>query len=326
MPYNLWDIGGSFAASPNRDVDAQAHILRSAIHQHGLSVQIEHEGGFTVSPDLELQLGPIAGAESEGNLRVLATWINQIMEASRSLTRAQFRDSIRPYVQDGNRSVESALRNLNAGSVASMLDFMLAFIGKDIKLPLRLLNLAQDNTDYGFDPEMSYSEVETGTFHTLQVLGENQSIRTYGVYLEDAPVVRRYLRYIDSLAKPFGMRLVYCPKEFNHLEEISTPVRPTWTRENGQVVRQIHSDRYKLLYVVFTFDYSMFRNSTVVETEVQPGQTPRRGIDMDYTPILVDNLHSIVAVLRNLGSFASCKLYYKDYLNSVRSSQAAQSS
>jgi hypothetical protein len=325
MSYTLWEIGGSILNGVDKELNANAAPLAAAVHEHGLKVKPNTDGTFQLIPDAGSLSNVLGGAETDSNLRTLSNYLAGMRNFATSLTRAAFRHSILNHVQDGNRSVESALRNLNPG-IQNMLSFMTAFMGKDVKHPLRFMSSSQNSTDYGYDPELIYSDEETGTYHTLQTLGENQAWNTWSTYLEDTPSVRRYLRYIDSIASRNGIRVVYCPKEFNHLDELSTPVRPTWAMDGERVVRQVRSDRYKLLFVSLTFDYGMFRDLTVIETDVQPGQRARAAGQMDFSPIFVDNLNAIVKVLTTLGSFAAWKIYYKDFRNSARSSQAVQSS
>ena len=325
MPYALWELSGSVFQGNVREDNARAQTLLGAIHEHGLKVRPDPNGEFQVAADLDTLMGALSSGETEGNLRLLNNYLSCIRSAGTSIERALFRHNVLPYVQESNRSVDSALRNLNPG-ITNKLQFMISFVGKDIKHPLRFLEIAKVHSDYGMDPEITYSEAETGTYHTLQQLGSNEQWDTWSAYIEDSPVVRRYLRYIDSLASRYGMRLVYCPKEFTHIDEVITPARPTWNVQGGQARRVIRSDRYKLLYVSLAFDYSMFRDHTILETEAQPGQRARTASSMEYSPIFIDNLGGIAKVLTTLGSFAACKLYYKDFRNSTRSSQAAPSS
>lgn len=324
MAHALWE-NSSLMHNSSREESANAISLISAIHEHGLLVRPNPDGTFQLASDIDSAVGSLGGAETDHNLRTLQNWLNAMRNASLYIERAAFRSAILPHVQEGNRSVESALRNMQSG-VGHMLNFMLQFMGKDVKHPLRFLMYSSATTDYGQDPNLVYTDEETGTYHTLQALGENQAWATWSTYLEDTPTVRRYIRYVDAIARRSGMRVVYCPKEFNHLEELSTPARPTWARHGAEMVRQVQSDRYKLLYVSLAFDYNVFRDLTVIETEAQPGQRYRQASSMDYSPIFVDNLDGIAKVITTLGSFAACKIYYKDFRNSTRSSQADPSS
>lgn len=320
MSYALYEIGGS---AFSRNPPASANALAEAIHTNGLGLRLNLDGSFE-TVDAAAMTDTLGGAETDNNLRVLSNYFSQLRNLAIVITRNQFRENVVDYVQSGNRSVESALRNLQNG-IPNMLEFLRNFTGKDIKLPVKYLWQAQGQTDYGQDPELTYSDVETGTYHTLQELGTNQMVKTWSTYLEDTPSLRRYLRYVDSLARQFGMRVVYCPKQFQHIEELTNvPARPNWRNDGNRVVRQVQANRFSVLYVSLSFDYEMFADLTTVETEVQPGQRRRTGDTMDYTPIFVDNLAAIVKVLTTIGSFAACKIYYKDYRNSVRSSQAAQ--
>lgn len=320
MSYAIYEIGGSaFSGNPQ----ASANALVEAIHTNGLGLRLNLDGSFE-TVDSATMTDTLGGAETDNNLRILSNYFNQLRNLAIVITRNQFRENVADYVQSGNRSVESALRNLQNG-IPNMLEFLRNFTGKDIKLPVKYLWQAQGQTDYGQDPELTYSDVETGTYHTLQELGTNQMVKTWSTYLEDTPSLRRYLRYVDSLARQFGMRVVYCPKQFQHIEELTNvPARPNWRNDGNRVVRQVQANRFSVLYVSLSFNYEMFADLTTVETEVQPGQRRRTGDTMDYAPIFVDNLAAIVKVLTTIGSFAACKIYYKDYRNSVRSSQAAQ--
>lgn len=320
MSYAIYEIGGSaFSGNPR----ASANALVEAIHTNGLGLRLNLDGSFE-TVDSATMTDTLGGAETDNNLRILSNYFNQLRNLAIVITRNQFRENVADYVQSGNRSVESALRNLQNG-IPNMLEFLRNFTGKDIKLPVKYLWQAQGQTDYGQDPELTYSDVETGTYHTLQELGTNQMVKTWSTYLEDTPSLRRYLRYVDSLARQFGMRVVYCPKQFQHIEELTNvPARPNWRNDGNRVVRQVQANRFSVLYVSLSFNYEMFADLTTVETEVQPGQRRRTGDTMDYAPIFVDNLAAIVKVLTTIGSFAACKIYYKDYRNSVRSSQAAQ--
>lgn len=318
MSYNIHDIGGTIYSNGTSDVNA----LVSAIHTHGLGLSVNIDGTFTPR-DPGVTIDALGGVESDYGLRALTSQLNQLRNLATSIVRQQFRQNVLEYVQQGNRSVDSALRNLSYGT-NNMLDFLRNFVGKDIKLPVRYLWQGSTNTDYGRDPELIYTEEQTGNYHTLQDFGSNETQIGWCTYLEDTPTVRRYLRYVDHVARQSGMRVLYCPKEFNHLDELtSTPARPSWNNRDGAIVRSVRDQRYKLLFVSLFFDYQMFRHLTVIETTAQPGQRPRQAAQMDYGPIFVDNLAGIVKVLTTIGSFAACKIYYKDYRNSARSSQAA---
>lgn len=320
MSYNLNDIGGSIYSNGNAsDVNA----LVSAIHTYGLGLSVNTDGTFTPQ-DPGITIDALGGVESEYGLRSLTSQFNQLRNLATTIVRQQFRQNVQEFVQQGNRSVDSALRNLNFGT-HNFLEFLRNFVGKDIKLPVKYLWQSSVSYDHGRDPAMTYTDEQTGTYHTLQDLGRNEAHTGWSTYLEDTPTVRRYLRYVDHVARQSGMRVLYCPKEFNHLEELTTtPARPTWNERDGAIVRAVRNQRYKLLYVSLFFDYQMFRDLTIIETTVQPGQRPRQASQMDYGPIFVDNLAGIVKVLTTIGGFAACKIYYKDYRNSVRSSQAAQ--
>jgi hypothetical protein len=320
MSYDIHEIDGSIF---NVGTPASANSLVEAIHANGLGLKINLDGSFTPSP-ASVCIDALGGAENDSNLRLLTAQMSQLRNLATYVIRQQFRQNVLEYVQSGNRSVESALRNLCTG-VNNMLDFLRNFLGKDIKLPVKYLWMSNTSTDYGREPELIYTEEQTGNYHTLQELGQNQAYAGWSTYLEDTPTLRRYLRFIDSVARQSGMRVLYCPKEFNHPDELAgTPTRPNWTQQNGAVVRSIRDQRYKALFVSLFFDYTMFRDLTVIETDAQPGQRPRPANQMDYGPIFVDNLASIVKVLTTIGGFAACKIYYKDYRNSARSSQAAQ--
>lgn len=320
MSYDIYEIGGSVF---NVGTPASANSLVEAIHANGLGLKLNMDGSFHPC-ESSVCIDALGGAENDSNLRLLTAQMSQLRNLATYVIRQQFRQNVLDYVQAGNRSVDSALRNLAFG-VNNMLEFLRNFLGKDIKLPVKYLWLSNTQTDYGRDPELIYTEEQTGTYHTLQMLGNNQAYAGWSTYLEDTPTVRRYLRFIDSLAQQSGMRVLYCPKEFNHLDELAgTPTRPNWTLQDGAVVRTIRNQRHKALFVSLFFDYTMFRNLTVIETDAQPGQRPRPANQMDYGPIFVDNLASIVKVLTTIGGFAVCKIYYKDYRNSARSSQAAQ--
>lgn len=324
MALALWE-NSSLLHNGTKEENANAIPLIQAIHQHGLKVRPNSDGTFQIADSIDSMTGILGGAETDNNLRNMQNMLNGMRNAMLYIHRAAFKHAITPYVQDGNRSVESAMRNMPTG-IGHMLTFMKNFMGKDVKNPLRFFEIAQGSSDYGQDPELVYTDEQTGTYHTLQELGENQAWTTWSTYLEDTPSVRRYIRYVDFLARRFGIRVVYCPKEFNHLDELSTPARPTWTRNGVRMERQVQSNRYKVLFLSLAFDFNMFRELTVVETTVQPGQRMRAANTMDYSPIFVDNLNSIAKVIITLGGFTACKIYYKDFRASTRSSQAAQSS
>lgn len=320
MAYNIHDIGSSIYGN---GTPADVNALVAAIHTHGLGLTVNVDGSFTPC-DPSITVDALGGAETDYGLRALTSQINQLRNMATSIVRQQFRQNVQEFVQQGNRSVDSALRNLSYGT-NSMLDFLRNFVGKDIKLPVKYLWQSSTQNDHGRDPELVYTEEQTGTYHTLQDLGQNETQNGWSTYLEDTPTVRRYLRFVDHVARQSGMRVLYCPKEFNHLEELTTtPVRPAWNQRDGAVVRAVRDQRYKLLFVSLFFDYQMFRDLTVIETAAQPGQRPRQAINMDYGPIFVDNLAGIVKVLTTIGGFAACKIYYKDYRNFARSLQAAR--
>lgn len=322
--YPLWNVRSDVFNELTPERIAKVVPLRNALAEHGLKIRIGSNGDFTTPAEHGPEMETLGGAETENNLRNLQSYLNNMRNFVSYANRAHFSAGIEPFVQSTNRSVQSALRNTSA-TISSMLSFMKNFMGRDVKNPVRGLELLNGSIDYGRDPELIYTDDETGTVHTLQTLGENQSWVTWSTHLEDTPLLRRYLRYIDFLASRFGIRLVYCPNSVRNLENGIPAVLPSWHTVNGAVVRQVHSD-YRFLYVTLAFDYTMFSGLTVLETEVQPGQRPRAAMQMDYAPIFLDNLAAIVKVCNTLGGFAACKIYYKDYRNSVRSSQAAPSS
>lgn len=325
MPYSLYEIGSAIFSRSGEQ--ASANALVEAIHTHGLGLTVELTGAFT-PVDADERLESLGGAETEGNLRQLQNYLNQLRNLSLTVTKAQFSQNILGHVQEGNRSVESSLRNLNTG-VNHMLEFIRAFVGKDVKHPIRYLAHSVTRTDYGMADDLEYAEEETGTYHTLQRMGNNQSWHAWGTYLEDTPTLRRYIRYVDSIATRSGMRVVYAPKVLTHAEELTgTPTRPSWHVVDGRVERVIQTGQnpIRILFVSLSFDHNLFAPLTVIETDAQPGQRPRNAEQMDYSPIFVDNLSSIVKVLTTIGSFAACKIYYKGLRNSARSSQAAPSS
>jgi len=323
MSYPLWNSNTTVFHELTPERLTSAVELKDLIHTEGLKARIASDGSLAVTQDLSTEIDALGGAETEANLRQLQQWMNNMRNLMTYTVRAQFAAGIAPFVQSGNRSVESGLRNLNLG-VPNMLGFIRGFMGKDIKHPVKFLGLSASTTDHGRDPDFLYTDEQTGTYHTLQTLGENQAWPVWSTYLEDTPSLRRYIRYVDHLAKRYGMRFVYCPKQFNHMDELGVPARPEWIQQHGQVVRRVQSTRYAVLFVSLAFDYDTFKDLTVLEVESQPGQRPRQAAQMDYGPIFVDNLPSIARVINTIGAFPPCKIYFKDYRNSARSSQAAQ--
>lgn len=323
MSYPIWQINTSVYHELTPERMASAVEFKDLLHVEGLKTRIATDGSLAVTQDLSSEIDTLGGAETEGNLRQLTQYMSNMRNLITYTVRAQFAAGIAPFVQSGNRSVESGLRNLNHG-MSHMLTFMKNFMGKDIKSPVKFLALSSSTTDHGQDPELVYTDAETGTYHTLQTLGENQAWQVWSTYLEDTPSLRRYLRYIDHLAKRYGMRVVYCPKQFNHMDELASPARPEWGRNGDLIVRRVQSTRYSVLYVSLAFDYATFRDLTVLESTSQPGQRPRQAAQMDYSAIFVDNLPAVAQVINTIGAFPPCKIYFKDYRNSRRSSPAAQ--
>lgn len=324
----LWNRGSSSFYEPNAEQDERLNNLPSLIAQHGLAVKLGADATHTIVEDHSVLFDQLGGDESASGLSTLSSWISSMRATAAAITRAQFRHKVTPFVQMDNRSVASHLRNMQMDTtVILLLDFLTAFIGKDIKHPLRTLEIKAVQTDYGQDDDLSYSEAETGTYHTLQRLGENSAWRVYSGYLEDSPLIRRYIRYIDFLASRFGMRLVYCPAGVASVDSIPTqPTRPSWSVVDDRVIRTVRDVQHTFLYVSLTFEYNMFSELTVVESSAQPGQRRADANSMDFTPVFVDNLEGIITVLKTLGSFALCKLYYKDFMTHRRSSPAVQSS
>ena len=317
---SLWNGCSSIYFESDVHRDERAENLTQALPEHGLGLTIFNDGSYA-PVDVDTLIQSLGGGETTSNLNTLSSWLSAIRNTAAMLTRAQFRHRVRGFVQAENRSVCSALRNLgqNGGKMTqNMTDFIVSFVGKDIKHPVRFLKSRSANTDYGRVPELEYSESETGTYHTLQIVGENSAWHTISGYLEDSPLCRRYLRYIDHLASDFGMRLVYCPCGFANLSDIGQPARPNFSEVDGAVIRTQRATDHRLLYVSLTFDYSMFRDLTFVETESQPNQQPQAAHEIDYSPIFVDNLPAIITVMKTLGSFAECKLYYKHYRTHAR--------
>lgn len=320
----LWDIGNAFLSSHNPENNARSEELVNLINTHGLAIQVNTDGYARAEDSLDSLVGLISGAENAVNQHRLTSWLSALRTSAQHITRAQFRHRITPFVQADNRSVQSALRNAETG-VYPMLKLIVSLVGRDVKHPLRLHEVSSQDYNYGYREDVTYRESETGNLHTLQSLQNRENVRIRGGYVEDTPASRRYLRYIDFLAQRFGIRVLYCPKDFAHLEEITTPAFPSLSEYDGELTRNIHSDNYHLLYVAIAFDRTMFESLLTIETDVQPGQQPIRSDQIDYAPIFVDNLESIITVITTLGSFAACKIYYKAYRTQERSSPAARS-
>lgn len=319
--HTLWEISGSLFTQHNHESNARSEALIEAINTHGLSIRVSTNGHTRVESDLDSLIGTISGAETASAQHHLTAWLQNLRSTAKDITRAQFRHRMLEHVQSDNRSVNAKLRNTEC-RVLDMLGTIIGLVGREVKLPIRYHSVRAGSTLYGMSEEVQYSESETGNFHTLQTHGRAEQTNYYGMYVEDTPVSRRYLRYVDFLASRFGIRVLYCPKDFQHIEEICQPSLPTWTVVDDQVVRANHHDNFHLLFVALAFDRQMFESLLTVETEAQPGQTPARDSNVDYTPIFVDNLRAIVTVLTTLGSFAACKIYYKHYRTHARLSPA----
>jgi hypothetical protein len=311
--------------------DALRHLYQEPSDTHNFQAIVEHittdglgvrvnRNGYTDSASTEYNFGPISGGETQQNLNALENWIRYLNMSAEVITLGLFRERLTPHVQADNRSVAAAFNRLNHDSVNAMLSMMVGYIGKDIKLPLRALGpIVNGSWSHYEDPDIRYTEDQTGTYHTLLPQGVSD-VRTISCYLEDQPVVRRYLRYIDSIARRHGIRLVYLPKHFAHLEEIDTVSSPTLHVEDGAMRRRINlPDGYKALFVSLAFDYRAFSHLTLAETAVQPEQRQREPDAMCYGPVFVEYLDSIIQVLKQLGGFSSCKIFYKAFRTHARS-------
>lgn len=322
--YSLWSspIVGHLSSSRIED-DANIEAILAALVENGLGLQIGANMAMRVV-DAEQSYSSLGGAENRQNQATTMAWLGQLKNTAEMLVGSQFRNRIREYVQADNRSVQSALRNIPPTDIRQQFDFITKFVGKDIKQPIRYHTILPDTVNYGEDPELIYSEEQTGTFHTLQRIGNAETWRTWGMYIEDTPASRRYIRYVDFKARQAGMRVVYCPKTVNHLDEISNPARPSWDLQGDRVQRSFQDGSIRLLYVALAFDYSVFRGLTTLETTVQPGQTSPDASRVSFSPIFVDNIDYVIRVLSTLGGFSLCKIFYKGFRDSRRSSPPVQ--
>lgn len=318
----------NMAIQPMDPEDHRAAQVLESLGQVGLGTRVNPNGTVHPQSDVDDAFGAISGAETASNLNTLGHWFSYLNTAVDQLNAALFKEKMVPYVQHDNRSVVAAFSRRGGESVNGMLELMMQFVHKDIKHPVRtLLHInGNDNTiasaDYNhfMDDELVYTEAETGTYHTLlSTAHPADRVRTYSVYLEDTPLVRRYLRYIDSMALRHGVRLVYCPKTFDHLEEIAAATKPTWSVVDDRVIRQHRGTRYRALVVSLAFVYDAFSPLTRVETEVQPNQRAREAQSMNYTPVVTEYLDTFVHVLKQLGAFSVCKIYYKGSRTPARS-------
>lgn len=333
MSYTLFNGHGTQAIhhianrSPNPDDHTCEQILE-ALGQSGLGTRVNAQG-LTAQTDVDDAFAALGGAETSSNLHALNQWFSHLQQSADYLTRGLFKERMIPYIQHDNRSVVAAIgRSSSTDSVNGMLAFIAGYVHKDIKHPIRTLPLQSNNgpsvsvSDYNhqLDDDLQYTEAETGTYHTLISRHHPADrVKTYSVYLEDTPLVRRYLRYIDSIAIRHGVRLVYCPKTFDHLEEVDAVARPTWTCVDDCIIRQHRGTRYRALFVSLAFVYDAFSPLTRVETEVQPNQRVREAQSMTYTPVVVEYLDTFVHVLKQLGAFSVCKIYYKGSRTPARS-------
>lgn len=287
--------------------------MGTQISSTGLSAPVEPNAAF----------GTIGGQETSHNLSTLGQWVNYLNSSAEQITLGLFREALLPHVQADNRSVQAALTRLSRDRIDNLVSLIVNFVNKDIKHPIRTLgtvSLAGASTDHVCNPEIIYTEEQTGTYHTLLQPGNRaSSIMTWSGYLEDTPLVRRYLRYVDHLASPAGIRVVYCPKVFGAMEDLGSISRPSWNVREGEAVRAVQEGPYKALFVSLAFDYNLFGMLTRVETIVQPDQRFRDCTEMNYGPVVVHYLDSFINVLKQLGAFSTCKIYYKAFRPPVRS-------
>lgn len=302
--------------------ETPAQDVLDAIGRLGVGTRLNADASINANADVADLFAALGGVESQSSLNSLGSMIGQMQNAADALNQALFKERLTPYLQADNRSVQAAFSRRNNTSVAHMLSFILSFVHKDIKHPIRTLadttgrngTLVSNSTySHRMDVDLTYSDEETGTYHTL--LNPDQpanSAVTWNVYLEDTPLLRRYLRYIDHLASQHGVRLIYCPKTFGHLEELDSVSRPTWAVVGDTMMRQYRGpNNYRALFVSLSFVYAAFSPFTRVETEVQPGQRVRDAESMNYTPVVSEYLDAFVQVIKQLGAFSVCKIYYK---------------
>lgn len=332
MSYTLLNSSASailrtFATNPPNPELTIGHDILEAIQVNGLGVRIG-SAGIAGQTDVDDAFATLGGAETANNLSTLTHWFNYLNVSADQLTRMLFKENLTPFVQHDNRSVIAAFgRSSVSESVQNMLAFIMSYVGKDIKHPIRTLlweQTGQVNSstyNHTMQSNLTYSEEEVGTYPSLlPVESQASRVTTYNTYLEDTPLVRRYLRYLDSIATRYGIRVVYCPKSFDNLDDLSSLARPTWRiTEEDQVVRQHRGTRHRALFVSMAFSYETFAPLTVVETEVQPGQTPLSVGSIIYTPVVAEYAGAFVHVLKQLGAFSVCKIYYKGSRTPARS-------
>lgn len=332
MSYTLFNSSAAsvlrtFATSPpNPEITLGQDILDS-VAANGLGVRVSHTG-INGQQDVDDAFAALGGAETASNLNVLGHYFNYMNVSADQLTRLLFKERMTPFVQHDNRSVIAAFgRSSVSESVQNMLAFILSYVGKDIKHPIRTLlweqtGLVNSSTyNHTMQENLEYSEEEVGTYPSLLPVGGSASrVTTYNTYLEDTPLVRRYLRYLDYIGSRYGIRVVYCPKSGDNLDDLSSLARPTWrVTDDDKVLRQHRGTRYCALFVSLGFSYEMYSPLTVVETEAQPTQTRQAVNGMVYTPVVAEYAGAFVHVLKQLGAFSVCKIYYKGSRTPARS-------
>jgi hypothetical protein len=299
--------------------------LPEMFQRHGVNIDVLGHRQVTPLPGEEPHpevVSQMAGQDNSGTLSTMRQGVDNLRNISMRINAAVFAQWARPVLPQ-TRPVEAALQRIVQGTAGHrmdpFMDLIIKFLRKDIKHPIRNLPIFDASIGFGMGVPTNPAFSEA-----IGTLGEVYSVgprRASGTVVEDTPVIRRYLRYLNYLARQTGMHVVWMPTSFDtHPAIRAATVSVQMT--NGQPRILGEPQRLRGLAVYLLGDYLRWAPLSRYEFLQQPGQVMLEDPNMSYVPILNAHLPSISAALLTLGAFSPCKIFYKDFRAQTSSRQA----
>lgn len=303
--------------------------LPEMFQQHGVNINVlgrQDVIPFQGEGVNQAVVSEMSGQDSSGTLSVMRQGVDNLRNLSMRINASIFAQWARPVLPQ-TRPVEAALQRIVQGTAGHrmdpFLDLIIKFLRKDIKHPIRNLPIFDATISFGMGVPAN-----TPFSEAIGTLGEVYSVgprRASGTVIEDTPVTRRYIRYLNYLARQTGMHVVWVPVSFDTNPEVRSAVVSV-QMTGGQPRILGAPQRLRGLAVYLLGDYLRWAPLSRYEFSQQPGQVMLEDPGMSYVPILNAHLPSISAALLTLGAFSPCKIFYKDFRAQTSSRQVDPSS
>lgn len=300
--------------------------LPALLNQYGVNLRSDGAGISALpgpEPSLEV-VGEMAGTDDRNKLNLLTNGVSNLRVLGWRINAAIFGERMAPLLPD-TKPVKAALERHLCGSLTTsmdpLVDLIIKFYRKDIKHPIRNLKTTVVSVTWGLSvpATLPFSE-------TIGTLGEAKvgMTRRHGVatVVEDTPVVRRYIQYLNHLAQRQGLLVLWAPTSFatDPIEQsVNIEVRGG-EDSSGNRVRINNTERQHRALTVFLFgDYERFHGISRYEFAQQPGQGFPSDAEMCYIPLFNECVVQVATALSTLGAFSPCKIFYKNFRQQVSS-------